>query len=186
MSELVLDSYVELLPGREDVYARAQQGSRGWVRKSKADDYGYQMVFVEWDQDHWKFNGESDGWTFASHFKVIRTPAEDFAEQIAKKISENKEEQAQPELDRLEVFLDTLAESVEEVLASDGYFIIAVREKTDPQHPGMKMFAPEIYSATLTDEAQKMLEAQIVHYAALAHQEMTVKLLNKLREDKKQ
>src|SRR3954463_12981755 len=62
---------VELLPGCEDVYSRAVSASQGVVRKRQFDEAGFPLVYIEWDKEHWRFNEEEDGWTFASHFKVI-------------------------------------------------------------------------------------------------------------------
>lgn len=59
----------------EVVYQAAYAGSEGWVRDTKVDDDGFEMVYVEWDKNHWRYAGEIDIWTFASHFRVIPEPA---------------------------------------------------------------------------------------------------------------
>ncbi len=40
----------------------------GWVREKTHDEYGYPMVYIEWDKKHWAYNGERDGWTMEAHF----------------------------------------------------------------------------------------------------------------------
>lgn len=44
-------------------------GNEGWVREHKAEKYGYQQVFIEWDKNHWAYNGAPDGWTWEGHFE---------------------------------------------------------------------------------------------------------------------
>ena len=62
---------VELVPGAETVYPRALAGMQGIVRGTKDDDFGFPQAFIEWDKNHWRYNGEQDGWTFASHFRPV-------------------------------------------------------------------------------------------------------------------
>src|SRR5690349_24834514 len=57
--------------GEDALYAFACAGSEGWVRKLDHDSMGYPMVFIEWDKDHWAYNGEPDKWAFEAHFDKI-------------------------------------------------------------------------------------------------------------------
>src|SRR3954466_5189582 len=78
--------------GQDALYAFACAGSEGWVRNLDHDKLGYPMVYIEWDKDHWAYNGEPDRWAFEAHFdkvdnKMSDTPQapqggtpEDFAE----------------------------------------------------------------------------------------------------------
>src|SRR5574338_1211558 len=58
---------VELRPEMAGVYAKATAGSVGTITGVKEDE-GFDMVYIEWDKTHWRYNGEPDGWTFESHF----------------------------------------------------------------------------------------------------------------------
>ena len=55
-------------PGFYNGFSRV--GNEGWVRKRKLDKYGYPQVLVEWDKDHWAYNGQPDGWTWEGHFEI--------------------------------------------------------------------------------------------------------------------
>src|SRR3954462_1476071 len=74
MTMIPLHSRVALKPGADEIYTHAFVGSEGWVRAIKKDADGFEMVNVEWDKDHWRFNGQPDGWTFSDHFDVIGPP----------------------------------------------------------------------------------------------------------------
>jgi hypothetical protein len=70
--------------GQDALYAFACAGSEGWVRKLDHDKLGYPMIFVEWDKDHWAYNGEPDKWVMEAHFdkiedenKMAETPTPD-------------------------------------------------------------------------------------------------------------
>lgn len=45
-------------------------GNEGWVRKNERDKFGLPKVWVEWDTNHWAYNGVADGWTFQDHFEL--------------------------------------------------------------------------------------------------------------------
>jgi hypothetical protein len=46
-------------------------GNEGWIRKRKRDRYGYPQVLIEWDKDHWAYNGQKDGWTWEGQFEAV-------------------------------------------------------------------------------------------------------------------
>lgn len=71
MSKLQLGQRVELLPGREDVYDSVFPASRGVVSGHRKDKYGYELIYIIWDKDHWRYNGEDDIWTLATHFRPV-------------------------------------------------------------------------------------------------------------------
>jgi hypothetical protein len=56
--------------GCDGYYPWATSGSEGWVRK-QSFDHGFPMIYVEWDKEHWTYNGEQDQWTFENHFYPI-------------------------------------------------------------------------------------------------------------------
>ena len=45
-------------------------GNEGWVRRRKRDRYGYPEVLIEWDADHWAYNGQPDCWTMEGQFEA--------------------------------------------------------------------------------------------------------------------
>ncbi len=50
----------------------SRTGNEGWVRKTKHDSYGYPRVFIQWDKDHWAYNGQEDTWTWEGHFEMAQ------------------------------------------------------------------------------------------------------------------
>lgn len=57
--------------GQDQLYTNACAGSEGWVRNTDFDTQGYPMIYIEWDKDHWAYNGESDRWAFEAHYDII-------------------------------------------------------------------------------------------------------------------
>src|ERR1700692_3942160 len=68
---LPIDSIVELKGDVADIYTRAYPGSKAIVRKGRIDEDGFSLVYVEWDKDDWRYNGQFDGWTYTNHFKYL-------------------------------------------------------------------------------------------------------------------
>jgi hypothetical protein len=56
-------------PGLYNGFSRV--GNEGWIRKRKRDKYGYPQVLIEWDKDHWAYNGQEDGWTWEGQFEAV-------------------------------------------------------------------------------------------------------------------
>jgi hypothetical protein len=56
-------------PGLYNGFSRV--GNEGWIRKRKRDRYGYPQVLIEWDKDHWAYNGQEDGWTWEGQFEAV-------------------------------------------------------------------------------------------------------------------
>lgn len=46
-------------------------GNEGWIRRRKRDRYGYPEVLIEWDRDHWAYNGQPDCWTMEGQFEAV-------------------------------------------------------------------------------------------------------------------
>lgn len=111
--ELSPSSYVELQPEYEAVYQRARAGSRGWIRDRRTDDYGFDEAFIEWDKDHFLYNGEPDGWTFANHFISIEEQPD-----APQRVS--LEEQ-------IERYVEEITEAFDRAAESDAFFLITMR-----------------------------------------------------------
>jgi hypothetical protein len=48
-------------------------GNEGIIRQVREDRFGLPQVWIEWDKNHWTYNGAPDGWTFEEHFDIINT-----------------------------------------------------------------------------------------------------------------
>src|SRR4051812_27694283 len=61
---------IRLRGDKTGVYDLARAGAEGWIRARTLDPVGeFPMVYVEWDKDHWAYNGQSDIWTYEDHFE---------------------------------------------------------------------------------------------------------------------
>jgi hypothetical protein len=49
----------------------SRTGNEGWVRKIQIDKLGYPHILVEWDKNHWSYNGAPDTWTWQDHFDEV-------------------------------------------------------------------------------------------------------------------
>lgn len=193
MNKIPVDAKVELLPGRDEVYLFAQAGSRGTVRNTKVDEMGFPLVYIEWDRDHWKYNGEPDGWTFESHFQILELPDQpkawvDFLIKQAENRRDDERcsqcgQEHDDEVRKAHEALEALEKATQAAANAEGWFMVTVAPGEDPQFPGMTVYHPKIFAGLLTENAADMIEAQIVHLATLAHQDMIQNRFKK-REDK--
>lgn len=137
MSDVSIGSYVELLPGCEEVYNSAVTGSRGYVREMVTDEYGYEKVLIEWDKDHWRYAGEPDGWTFASHFKpalagrdlmgLDQIEIEDQPEDPCPECGEH------PDLEMdIAQYVSAIEQGFNQAAESDGFYLVTMRRIFDP------------------------------------------------------
>lgn len=134
MSALPIGTYVELIPGRETVYQHAVAGSRGWVRAVEVDEYDFEKVFIEWDKDHWRYDGELDMWTFADHFMPASKDPD---------LTEEELEQGEGPCPHCgdyhslnseiaEQYIDDIMEAFDQAADSDGFILFAICRERDP------------------------------------------------------
>ena len=45
--------------------------NEGVVTKVREDRFGLPQVYIEWDKNHWSYNGAPDCWTFEEHFDIL-------------------------------------------------------------------------------------------------------------------
>src|SRR5256885_1869865 len=65
----------------------SRSGNEGWIRKHKEDKYGYQHVWIQWDPDHWAYNGAPNGWTWEDHFEIVEKSMSDRKDPLEKEIA---------------------------------------------------------------------------------------------------
>jgi hypothetical protein len=174
-NELEIDDRVELIPGKDEVYEFAVAGAQGRIIGKKDED-GFPMVFIEWDENHWRYTGEPDCWTFESHFR----PAEEsdsfsiFLECVFERVrTAYSIEKAEQYTSKLESVLDILQES-------DGFLLITANRIEDEGH---EVLVPIISSGFAREDIMVVLEAQLIQMAAMAHQEMAMSILSKMEEN---
>lgn len=181
-----LGSRVALKPEVEKVYRSALPGNEGWIRDHKHDSAGFRLVYIEWDKEHWRYNGQIDGWTFEDHFKVIK--AQDKLPEL--EVPEEEEDEklltdprAGDDEDIAE-YIDTMSEAFEAASMSQGFFMICVKKSQNPDGSG-EILMPEMYGSTLSDEMQFLIEAQLAECVAASHQDLIYKIMNQILQNRK-
>lgn len=195
MSEIPVHSRVALKDGADSVYLFALAGTEGWVRDHKLDEHGYELVKIEWDKDHWRYNGQSDGWTYKNHFKIIGPP--NFPKEQTEAIEESELEatladelesigdidlESSPSDDQLAVYVDTLTEATEAASESEAFLMIAVRRVPNPENPRETMFIPQIFTTSTSKEGALLLDIQLAECASTSYEEMVLNLIDQLRK----
>src|SRR5215210_1854477 len=94
---------------KDALYPLALHGMEGWIRKRNRDNLGYPMVYIEWDKDHWAYNGEGDEWTMEAHFEAVEDKVdeerkEDPLERLLRELREGQHEQENIPQDEREGF----------------------------------------------------------------------------------
>lgn len=120
---------VELVPGAETVYPRALAGMQGIVRGTKDDDFGFPQAFIEWDKNHWRYNGEQDGWTFASHFRPVENEEpEIIGAEIHDVPATPPRQPTEEEEQRIAKYIDAIGRAFERASESDAFFLITLKK----------------------------------------------------------
>lgn len=181
-----LHSRVALKPGADSVYQLAVAGTEGWVRDHKVDDAGFDMVKVEWDKDHWRYNGQPDGWTFAEHFKIIGPPAEPKPKELDIEVTFEQKEDEIAQLsdvsdDEIEQYIDQLSEATEAASEGEAFLTITIRKMPNPENPNETIYLPSIFQGATSKEAGMLLDIQLAECASASYQEMVFHLLNAMR-----
>lgn len=145
---------VELLAGKESVYPRALLNSRGTVHRTKVDEDGFEQVYVVWDREEWRYNGEKDGWTFADHFRVIEE---------AEILPTAEELDVPPTIDSYDEavvaeYLDTLMLACDKASESDAFFFVMLkRDEQDRVHF-------EVMGASIDDDLMNLSVAEVFKF----------------------
>ena len=179
-------------PGLYNGFSRV--GNEGWIRKRKRDKYGYPQVLIEWDKDHWAYNGQEDGWTWEGQFEAVEENemAEDNKqdnnlEETVRGITENfvqaifgamnpaagEESKAEPpEAEETQTKEDpdkwaTLAaETTEAIADSPAYLVIALERVQMPEKDTPPMIIPRVFHAAHKPEYALIVQSQLAHVLA--------------------
>lgn len=179
-----LHSRVALREGADNVYSLALPGTQGWVRDHRVDEDGFEMVAIEWDTDHWRYNGQPDGWTFAEHFEVIGAPEPPVQEAAFEDSPELPE--PGPSDDQIEDYIDTITNAMDAASEGEGFFMVTIRRMTNPENPNETLFVPQIFMQATTQEAEVLLDVQLMECASATFQEQAMGVLGRYhRRDKR-
>lgn len=143
-SEISEGAEVELCPGFESVYSKATAGALATVQEVKEDEFGFPLVYVEWEKNHWAYAGQADGWTFANHFRLY---------------SENDlicDAPADYDIGAEEQYIDAIMDAFDEAAESQGFILVAIRDVSSDAHG--TVYSPIVLAAAITDEAAQILK----------------------------
>lgn len=134
-TNLQIGERVELLPGREDVYDKVFPASPGVISGLRKDEYGYPQVYIIWDKEHWRYNGEPDMWTFASHFRPIEGAERELigpeVYDVPSAIPEDLDIPSPEEMVVMENYMDALIAAADRASESDAFFFICLKQDED-------------------------------------------------------
>lgn len=128
MNKLRIGQEVELAPGMETVYVRGAAGMRGTILGITEDPDGFELVYIEWDKGHWRYNGEEDDWTYALHFRPVGTERPHLGPEVddiptVPNIVPSEEE---------ETYIDSIMAACDKASEADGfYFVTLKRDEED-------------------------------------------------------
>lgn len=186
MIKLPLNSRVALKDGADNVYVYALAGTEGWVRGFKTDDEGFELVKIEWDKAHWRYNGQPDGWTFADHFYVVGPPSPPQAKE-EEQTEEPKVEVKLPEMpaseDEMDQYMETLTEAMDAASESEGFIVLTIRRMPNPDNPAEIMFIPGLFTHSVSKEAGMLLDIQLAEAASTSYQELIFQMMQAIRSD---
>ncbi len=192
-NSLEVGTRVQLLEHMAGVYKKAVPGAVGTIKAKKVDE-GFDMVFIVWDQNHWRYNGEPDGWTFESHFEptekvnmfqALEDPkafADNVADRIKDRSFDGDDEEAEY-TQALDVYLDQLNEVVSLLSESNGFIVIASRDEVHHKDEGRIISVPYVYGSFLDQDTMLLLEMRMMQMGAEAQSEMAQKILRRLGQE---
>lgn len=155
------------------MYPQARAYNQGFVRATSHDEFGYPLIYVEWDKDHWAYSGEQDRWVLEAHFDPVeeKTMADKPNEsdlikalaQIVKQFggpaeSENRDADVEDKREELEDSYDeVLNRAVDDARDGEAFIILVARPEEGFQ--GGELITPHIYMHSKRDDAALLLDA---------------------------
>lgn len=191
---------VRLKDGYDALYDWARVGAEGVVREVNYDSAGWPFALIEWDSDHWTYEGEQDGWQPESHFEPVEEPemSEDLDPEVVARITAQVLAQLKGEQPRDEdrnvapepvddeqaaKYAAALDYAKSELEDSEAFLVIIVKKM---EHDGVQMLAPEVVSFSNDQASIVAIEAQIGMLASVSHQRLIEeKLMDLSEEDEK-
>lgn len=152
------NSVVELTTEAESLYQKASAPARALVKQCQVDEYGFDKIYVEWDRDYWRHNGESDKWAYASHFNVVKYPTlEDEEDEYIADFFVPDEEDA-----KLQSAIESAA-----LIASTGEGFMLISLERDQKGE----LYPKIVIGSSSDEAELVFSEEILPLLGFDHDE---------------
>lgn len=186
---------VRLKDGRDEPYKWATVGSEAIVKRIEKDDLGYPMAYIEWDKDHWTYNGEEDRWVFQSHFDPVGDPPMDESgmtpedqAQFVKTLKslgvkfdattaaepESSEPTPDEQAEEYTKYVELAARSLAE---SESFMTIAIQKI---EEDGVPMLVPQIVHFSRSPEGVLAVEAQLATLLSISHGQLVEQAMARL------
>lgn len=179
---------------RDALYPLAPVGMEGWVRDLQYDNLGYPMIFIQWDKDHWAYNGEGDEWTMEAHFESVEGEKMheddmDPLERLLREIGQGQNEDAEIPQDQRtdgltiknimdmtewptrEEYQEMLKRATDNAMGDEAFLFITIRREEGN-------LVPILTNVYLNAESAILLEAQLSRIGALAHSDLASQLIS--------
>lgn len=195
-----INSRVRLLRGVEDGFygSYGRIGNEGWVRRVKFDKFGYPHILVEWDKDHWSYNGVQDLWTWEAHFDKVEdmtaqeNPQDDPDLQFALRIA--RAMRAESDIEELNDDLGPEAQATQEeeewdlrtdeaaniVKNSKAFMVIALGDEGDGDTIHLY---PRLLHGAQDERLELIIHSQVSQVAATFHENLAAEQLNRLNAE---
>lgn len=175
INKIPIGSVVRLKNGPDAVYARACVGSPGEVKDYKVED-GFEMFYIKWDEEDWRYNGQDSGWAFADHFELKLLPHEKPEPEVIPKVSCITHPKKNTKLDpRIEEYISELEDSFSAASGSEGFLMLSVERGRSCEH-GMD-FIPKVHSSFQSLEARAAIEVLLAEILSNSHKDILGHLL---------
>lgn len=200
-----INTRVRLRDGIDPVFfgGLSRVGNEGWIRKRKRDRYGYPEVLVEWDKEHWAYNGQPDCWTMEGQFEAaeesmtdkapdsndrdeqVRALTETFVHSLLGAIGNEEQSTPDPEEDVGEIDSDEwdelAAAAAEAVQKAPAYIVIALERLQVDDAPAM--IVPRVFHAACDDDFKLIAQSHLAHVLASMQDETIVDLLQQASDN---
>jgi hypothetical protein len=159
-------------------------GNQGWIRgRQKDPKFGYPQVFVEWDMDHWAYNGLDNVWTFESHFDIVEEAMENKEDKIKELVTNFtrglvdavKEEISEPtpskDTEDAE-YSAKVREIAKHLEGTDALIVLSLTQGKDD------LIVPTTFTLSKDDKLGVILNLHIAYMAAQNAEDLTRKVLD--------
>jgi hypothetical protein len=177
-------------------------GNEAIVKRREKDNYDLPKIYVEWDKNHWTYNGAPDCWTFEDHFELVKgidMPDENLDSDQIKQLREILERidpsdrdekreqsfssdfQSNQESDRDEQYNEAIQTALAMLEECEAFVVVGVTRQEHPEAP-KGVLIPTAISFAKTPEGELLAMSGATQFGAKAHQELTLKAITALSE----
>ena len=194
---------VKLKDGFDHFYAYARSGAEGVVKAVDYDHLGFPHALIEWDENHWTYEGEQSGWTFQTHFEPVEEPMSEeksgkkgpdpkrVAEVVAAVMQAMEDvdeddlqgDSAAAEMKMKDEFVKAVEHSVALLEQSEALLVIAVHRHENEDGPTL---VPETVAFSQTDEGQLAIEAQLAQLLLMSHNTLVLDRLKQINPERRE